>query len=442
MQVFTLGIFALQRSLKDIGAGGSLAFRDVNGSSCKHGCHVQILLEAGIGTGLAGHAVAPLDEHIAVLRHSGHLNALGGAGHLDGKRLAALVAAGQGAAAGFVHAIVRLILRFFLNNRGGDRLRAAGCLHRRAGVGGILGTGGDIIGIRAAILGLVGVGAQIAQRSLETSALEVDITVRVVIRLAVAIFSFEDLSRIQKFDPQLFAHVEQRHIKIIDFGLIHVGVIGVILRDRRHRVHDDIGVGVSLLNGLHQRGIVTDKISHLHAGVVGAKGHHDAAGLHFCHGLRDGVAVIVPLKGNDALVQGGTGANAFLGAELLQRDQTVGVQTHRVGIANKKGLLLIGVTSISSPGEQCAGSLVNLVVVGDILLPFRSGRRGNNGRIPRLLRRALAPLEHGKGDADGQQRRQCAHDAHQHRLLLHRGQRLVLLLIIASHILSILLPKE
>lgn len=68
MQVFTLGIFALQRSLKDIGAGGSLAFRDVNGSSCKHGCHVQILLEAGIGTGLAGHAVAPLDEHMALRR--------------------------------------------------------------------------------------------------------------------------------------------------------------------------------------------------------------------------------------------------------------------------------------------------------------------------------------------------------------------------------------
>ena len=124
-------------------------------------------------------------------------------------------------------------------------------------------------------------GAQIVQRSLETGALEVDITIRVVIQLAVAIFSLENLCRIQKSDPQLFTHVEQRHVKIIDLGLIHVGVIGVILRDRRHRVHDDISVGVSLLNGLHQRGIVADKISHLHAGVVGAKGHHNTAGLHF-----------------------------------------------------------------------------------------------------------------------------------------------------------------
>ena len=248
MQVFTLGIFALQRSLKDIGAGGSLAFRDVNGSSCKHGCNVQILLEAGIGTGLAGHAVAPLDEHMALRRggrDSQRLGCICDAVCQTG--LAALVPTAQGAAAALFHLITGLKLNagslraadaFTLAGRSG--FFRAGSLHRRAGVGYIFQrAGGDIIGVRAAILGLVSVGAQIAQRSLETGAFEVDITVRVVIRLAVAIFSLEDLRRIQKSDPQLFTHVEQCHIKIIDLGLIHVGVIGVILRDRRHRVHDE-----------------------------------------------------------------------------------------------------------------------------------------------------------------------------------------------------------
>ena len=408
----------------------------------KHSGHIHVLVKIGIRAGAFGHAIAPLDEHIAVLRHCGNSYALGGTGHLDGKRLAALVAAGQGAAAGFIHTVTGLILRFFLNGRGGSHLRTAGCFHRRTGVRGILGTGGDVIGIRAAILGLIGVGAQILQQHLQACGLEVDIPALVVIHIAVAVGVLECLSRVEELDVQLLAHGQQCHIEIVNAGLVHVGVVGVVGRDRRHRVDDDIGIGIAGLNGLHQRSVVADKVLGIHAVVVGAQHDDHPAGLHFCHCLRNGVAVIVPLEGNDALVQGGTGANALFCAELLQRDQTVGVQTHRVGIADKKGLLLIGVTSISSPGEQCAGGLVDLVVVGDILLPFRGGRGGNNGRIPRLLRRVLAPLEHGKGDADGQQRRQCTHDAHQHRLLLHRGQRMILLLVIASHILSILLPKE
>lgn len=148
--------------------------------------------------------------------------------------LAALVPTAQGAAAALFHLITGLKLD-------AGSLRAADAFYSRrkkrvfpswGACTAELGldktfqrTGGNIIGVRAAILGLVGVGAQIVQRGLETGALEVDITIRVVIRLTVAIFSFEDLSRIQKFDPQLFTHVEQCHIKIIDLGLIHVGVI-------------------------------------------------------------------------------------------------------------------------------------------------------------------------------------------------------------------------
>ena len=440
----SIQILTLEVRFKGIGISqpSLTAAADLDRGRRKHSGHIHVLVKIGIGAGALGHAIAPLDEHIAVLRHSGHRNALGGAGHLDGKRLAALVAAGQGAAAGFVHTVVGLILRFFLNNRGGDRLRAAGCFHRRAGVGSILSAGRDVAGIRAAILSLVGVGAQILQQHLQTCGLEVDISALVVIDIAVTVGVLQCLGSVKEFDAQLLAHSQQRHIEIIDAGLVHVGVVGVVGRDRRHRVDDDIGIGIAGLNGLHQCGVVADKILGAHAVVVGAQHDDHPAGLHFCHRLRDGVAVIVPLEGNDALVQGGTGTNAFLGAELLQRDQTIRVQTYRIGIADKKGLLLIGIAGIGGLGEQRAGGLVDLVVIGDILLPFRGGRGGIDGGISRLLRRVLAPLEHGKGDADGQQRCQCAHDAHQHRLLLHRGQRLILLLVIASHILSILLPKE
>ena len=285
-------------------------------------------------------------------------------------------------------------------------------------------------------------GAQVLQQYLQGCGLEVDIPALVIIHIAVAVGVLERLGRVEELDAQLLAHGQQCHVEIINTGLVHVGVVGVVGRDRRHRVDDDISIGIAGLNGLHQRSIVADKVLGIHAVVVGAQHDDHPAGLHFCHCLCDGVAVIVPLEDDDALVQGGAGANAFFRAELLQRDQAVGVQTHRVGVTDKKGLLLIGIAGIGGLGKQSAGGLVDLVVIGDILLPFRGGRGGINRGIARLLCRSLAPLEHGKGDTDGQQRRQCAHDAHQHRLLLHRGQCLILLLVITSHILCILLPKE
>ena len=449
MQVFTLGIFALQRSLKDIGAGGSLAFRDVNRSSCKHGCHVQILLEAGIGTGLAGHAVAPLDEHMALRRGGRDSQRLGCiCDAVCQAGLAALVPTAQGAAAALFHLITGLKLDAgslraadAFAHAGRSGFFRAGGLHRRAGVGYIFQrTGGNIIGVRAAILGLVGVGAQIAQRSLETSALEVDITIRVVIRLAVAIFSFENLSRIQKFDPQLFTHVEQRHVKIIDLGLIHVGVIGVILRDRRHRVHDDIGVGVSLLNGLHQRGIIADKISHLHAGVVGAKGHHDTAGLHFCHRLCDGVVGGVILKGDDSFVQGHLGANALLGAELLQGDQTVVIQTHGVGVSQKQGAVQIFRARIRCFSQQSTGGVIDLIVIGKICAFTVPGGVRRHGVCGCAGRFRLSPFEQGQGDAYGQQSRQCADHTDQNGLPLQRCHRLFVRLILMIHVIFTTYP--
>ena len=145
-----------------------------------------------------------------------------------------------------------------------------------------------------------------------------DVPALVVIHIAVAVGVLKRLGRVEELDAQLLAHGQQRHVEIINAGLIHIGVVGVVGRDRRHRVDDDIGIGIAGLNGLHQRGVVADKVLGIHAVIVGAQHDDHPAGLHFCHCLCDGVAVIVPLEGDDALMQGGAGANALFCAELLQ----------------------------------------------------------------------------------------------------------------------------
>ncbi len=53
-------------------------------------------------------------------------------------------------------------------------------------------------------------------------------------------------------------------MKVVDLGLIHVGVVGVVSRDRRHRVDDDVGVGVALLDGLDEGRVVGDEVRDFH----------------------------------------------------------------------------------------------------------------------------------------------------------------------------------
>ena len=196
-QMFGLGILAAEVGLEGIGAAHSpLALAgDVDGRSAKHRRDIQILLEIGIGTGLAGEAVAPLDEDITIRRDSRHRDGLAGVGDSIGHGvIAGIVAHAQGAAAVLVHMVVGLEL---LALAGAGALAAArasgaagafaqalagacglrtGCSHCGAGVGNILHrAGGDVIGVRAAVIGLTGVSADIIQHSFEADALEVDV---------------------------------------------------------------------------------------------------------------------------------------------------------------------------------------------------------------------------------------------------------------------------
>ena len=200
-------VLAAQLCGKGVGIAqhGLAGAADMHGSRCKHGGHVHVLLEVRIGAGLLGHAVAPLDEHIAVLRHSRHADGLGGAGHFIGEGcLAAVAAAGKGAA-GLVHPVAGLIQHTLLFGRACS-LRAAGCCHRRAGVRGILGAGGDVGGVRAAVVGLVSVGAQIAQHGLQAHGLQVDIAGLVVILAAIAVGILQRFGAVEELQAHLLTH--------------------------------------------------------------------------------------------------------------------------------------------------------------------------------------------------------------------------------------------
>ena len=446
-QVLGLGVLAAQGSLEGVGAAHSaLALAgDVDGGRAEDCRDVQILLEVGVGTGLAGEAVAPLDEDVALRRDSGHGDGFVGVGDGVGHRaVAGVIADAQGAAAVLVHTVAGLELFVLAGALAGRALRAAGALgltlagadslragsgHGGAGVGDILhGAGGDVVGVGAAVLGLQGVGAEIVQHCLEAGALEVDVAAGVVVRDAVAVAALEGLGGVEEADAQLLAEIQKGHVEVVDLGLVHVGVVGVVDRDRRHRVDDDVGIGIALLDGLDEGRVVGDEVRDFHPGVVGAEGHDHTAGLHHGHCLRDGVVVRILLKGNDALVERDLGADALFGAELLQGDEAVVIEADGVGVAQKKGVVQIVRAGVGGLRQQSGGGVVDLVVARQVFA-------GGSGSLCRLRDGGgrLLLFEEGGGDAEGQQHRQHAEDADQNGPMLHGSHGFVLLLSFLTH---------
>ena len=446
-QVLGLGVLAAQSRLEGVGAAHSaLALAgDVDGGRAEDCRDVQILLEVGVGAGLAGEAVAPLDKDVALRRDSGHGDGFVGVGDGVGHRaVAGVIADAQSAAAVLVHTVAGLELFALAGALAGRALRAAGALgltlagadslragsgHGGAGVGDILhGAGGDVVGVGAAVLGLQGVGAEIVQHCLEAGALEVDVAAGVVVRDAVAVAALEGLGGVEEADAQLLAQSQKGHVEVVDLGLVHVGVVGVVSRDRRHRVDDDVGVGVALLDGLDEGRVVGDEVRDFHPGVVGAEGHDHTAGLHHGHRLRDGVVVGILLKGNDALVERYLGADALFGAELLQGDEAVVIEADGVGIAQKKGVVQIVRAGVGGLRQQSGGGVVDLVVARQVFA-------GGSGSLCRLRDRGgrLLLFEEGGGDAEGQQHRQHAEDADQNGPMLHGSHGFVLLLFFSTH---------
>ena len=439
------GVLAADFCVEDIGAAEqALALvADLHRHGGEDGGHIEVLLELRVRAGLAGHAVAPLDEDMPFGGHSRHTDGLACIGDAIAQRsLAGFVPGSQRAAA----VLIDLIAGFIV-----DRLdRAAGALaggfragglNRRAGVRDIFQRADrNVVGIRAVVGGLAGVGAQIVQRSLEPGALQMDVTTGVIICFAIAVVPLEGLGGVQELEAQLLTHAEQSHVHIVDLGLIHVGIGRVIRRDGRDGVDDDVGVRVAFPDSLYQRGVVADEVSHFHAGIVGAEGDDHAAGLHHGDSLCDGVGIAVLLKGDDPFVQRHLRADSLLGAKLLQGDQAVVVEADGVGIAEKKSFVLIGLARVGRLGQQGGGGVVDLVMVGQIIAPRRSVCR-HGVRIGDSWGLPFAPLEQGQGDADSQQSRQRAYDADQNRLPLQRSHGLLVRLCPRIHIIHLIVDS-
>ena len=112
-----------------------------------------------------------------------------------------------------------------------------------------------------------------------------DVAALVIVGVAVAGGILEGFGRVEELQAHFLTHGQQCHIEVVDPGLVHVGIVGVVGRHRRHRVDDDVGVGVAGLDGLHQLLVIADEILHGHASVVGAQHDDHAAGLHlWCSG--------------------------------------------------------------------------------------------------------------------------------------------------------------
>ena len=256
-----------------------------------------------------------------------------------------------------------------------------------------------------------------------------DVAAGVVVRDAVAVAALEGFGGVEEADAQLLAEIQKGHVEVVDLGLVHVGVVGVVDRDRRHRVDDDVGVGVALLDGLDEGRVVGDEVRDFHPGVVGAEGHDHTARLHHGHRLRDGVVVGVLLKGNDALVERDLGADALFGAELLQGDEAVVIEADGVGIAQKEGVVQIVRTGVGGLRQQGGGGVVDLVMARQVFAGggVCHGLRDGGGRLLAAL------FEKGGGDAEGQQHRQHAEDADQNGPMLHGSHGFVLLLSFLTH---------
>ena len=92
------------------------AAADLHRGGSKHGGHIQILLEVGIRAGLVGHAVAPLDEHMARCRDRRDADRLACTDAVGQCGLAVVIAGAQGTAADIdIQAKEILRLRSMLN---------------------------------------------------------------------------------------------------------------------------------------------------------------------------------------------------------------------------------------------------------------------------------------------------------------------------------------
>ena len=375
----------------------------------EHSGYIHILLEVLVGSGGAGIAVAPLYKLVTVSSNRLHGNTvvLGQIFKFQ-SGLAGNIPAGEGAANVFVHVV--------LGGKGLIRIGGCGCL---AGTGGtaIAHPGGNVIRIGAAIFSIgPGMSAGVVQNAVESILLQMNIALLIVPVLTVAALIHQQLGDVQELIAVLLAHLHQSQIELIDSLLAHVGVTAVVLRDGRNRGHGHVAVGISCDNLVQRRFVAAGKAVSAHAAVciVGSHHHDDAAGLHFCQRLGNGIGGAVVLEVDGLVGSELLDTQALHSHHLIQRQKAVLVVTVGVGIAHKDGFVDVGLACVIGLSQN------GIAVGGGIKAGIQHSLR-RAGRTTGRVLRFVGGVHDDHHRHNGHNQHQCANGQHKSCLLLLGG---------------------
>ena len=260
-----------------------------------------------------------------------------------------------------------------------------------------------------AVLGDVGVGAQIVKISGDSHLGQVN-----PVRQGIVFFGpagggiLQHFGGVEELVPLLLAHLDDGRIVSIHLGHGQVCVFPLLVQ-RRNGAHNDVGVGPGGGDGLEPFPITLDKLGGVGGGtgqIVGAKSNDDPPGFELGHRIGDGVHGAVTFEG--LTLQGGdrTGPHADHPDVVGQRGEgssgVVGVHhvTGGVGISDEKGFIHIaapGVGSLRQDGGRrslCRGGFGLCSLRG----LFGGGGGQNDGG-------GFGGVDHGRGLAASGQRR-------------------------------------
>ena len=332
----------------------------------------------GFAAAAAAHRLGrPVAEFPAVLGHRRHGGAGGTLGHLLHRAALDLAAL----ACAELHRDLGHLLAAYRNGVGGDE--AHGGLIPLRHLGKRRGPG---------VLGDVGVSADVVKQGVHAVHGEVDAVGQGVVRLGPAgVRVLQGLAGVEELVALLLAHLHQCLVEAVHLGHGEGGVLPELIQ-RRHRIHNDVRIGVRLVNGGQTLFVGIDVVLGAAAQVVGAKGHNDPPGVHDLHRLGNGHIAGVALEVHAFQAGDLPGAHAGYADGVGQVTLAVHHVAHGVAVAQKQRFLHILFARVLRSGQHGAGKRRGVDHTGGgIVVCIRSRfHPGGGGRLRDLRGRIAA----------------------------------------------------
>ncbi len=137
----------------------------------------------------------------------------------------------------------------------------------------------------------------------------------------------------------------------------------MILRQRRNGIYNNVSIRISRLYSLYQLRIIIYKGLCVHPVVICTQHNYNSTGFHHGHGIYHGIKCIRVFKCDKRFGNRTLNADSFLCTKLLQRNKTIIIVTHRVGIAQKERFVEIFFSSIFCFGQNRSGCGIYLIIV-------------------------------------------------------------------------------